>query len=530
VTYHWNPLGSAILQACRLRGDAVALVSSGHEWTFAAVGSAVSSLAGALASRFEVDTVVGIISSNSAEYMIADQSLIVSALARLGLNKRLHPAEAIDSLRRAGARAVFADAAWLGSLTEHGLADTGVGLAICLDDLPADVGAILESRGIETATFAQLAGSGDRLDAARSTAPGALATLNFTSGTTGVPKCVAHSRSAQLAISRGMSALTAAHSSDILLLPLPLSHAGGLFSLAYFLAGGTQHIIDRIGNEELLDLAHRVSATALASVPTVLAPLSVLARERELSLAFRRIYFGGAPMRPDVVLSVLQAFGPVLTQLYGQSESGLPVTAMIPLDYERALSTGSQSDLMTAGRPWGLVEVVVLDDEGHPASPDQVGEIAVRGETVMAGYLGDEDATSAAFDADGWLLTGDLGAFSPDGVLSVVGRRRDVIITGGFNVYPAEVEAAIAPLASVRDVVVLGVPDEVWGESVCAVVVAAPGASVDRGEVIAACEKRLGRFKVPRVVRLASGFPVGATGKVDKRALLAVLDIETKPL
>lgn len=531
MNQHWNPLGNAIVQTCRLHRDRRALIDSGRAWTFGEVGRAISGLSGFLAERFDSGTVVALISANRAEYVIADQTAVVSALTRLGLNKRLHPAEAVESLRRAHARVVFADAAWMGSLVEQGLGDTGLELAISFDELPSDVLASLEAQGIEVASFAAFTAAELATLEARPTAPNDIATLNFTSGTTGVPKCVAHSREGQLAISRGMSQLTAAHASDVLVLPLPLSHAGGLFSLAYFLAGAVQHVIDRIGVEDLLELIDSVSATALASVPTVLAPLASLSIGRgERPARLRRVFFGGAPMRPDVVRSVLDAFGPVLTQLYGQSESGLPVTAMVPLDYEAALASDADDAFTTAGRPWGLVEVAVLDEDGAFSAQGEVGEIAVRGETVMVGYLGDEDATAQAFDASGWLRSGDLGSFNADGILSIVGRRRDMIITGGFNVYPAEVEAAIAPLESVRDVVVLGVPDEVWGESVCAVIVAAPGATVERAEVIAACESRLGRFKVPRVVRVAKVIPVGTTGKVDKRALLALLDIETRLL
>lgn len=525
MTAAWNPLGNAILQSARLHSARVALNDGRRTLTFAEAGLEIRGLVAGL-DRFPAGTVIALIGANGAEYVLSDLAATVGAFVRLGLNKRLHPSEVVSGIARAGVAILFCDAEWAAKIAGHVADAPSLQMVVAFDTIDDASRAAFAAAGIDVASYAALAnGATDGGFQARGTTPDATATLIFTSGTTGTPKCVAHPRSAQIAIARSMAALSAARPDDVLAMPLPQSHAGGLFSQSHFLAGARQLIIDRASDQELLDLLAGGEVTALASVPTVLEPLAKLALATGLSFpALRRVYYGGAPMRVDVVRDVLRAFGPVLTQLYGQSESGLPITAMTPWDYAEALQRGDEARLAAAGRPWGLAELALFGAGGEPTAPGEVGEICVRGDTVMTGYLGDEAATRAAFDRDGWLHTGDLGRFDRDGFLSVVGRQRDVIITGGFNVYPAEVEAAISTLAGVRDVIVIGVSDAKWGESICAVVVPNDAVGVTRDDVIGACEARLGRYKVPKTVRLAAGLPVGATGKVDKRTLVGKLD------
>lgn len=531
VSPAWNPLGNAILQAARLNSGRVALDDGSRKLTFAEVGEEIRGLVGAL-ERFPPDSVVALISANRVEYVVSDMAATVGAFVRLGLNKRLHPNEVASGMARAGVTVLFCDAEWAARLASRIADASSLRLVVCFDEIDESSRTAFAGAGIEVANYPTLASSAvDPGFSARATTPDATATLIFTSGTTGTPKCVAHPRSAQIAIARGMASLSAARSDDVLIMPLPQSHAGGLFSQCYYLAGARQLIIDRASEQELLGLLAGGETTALASVPTVLEPLAKLALGAGLSFSrLRRVYYGGAPMRVDVVRDVLRAFGPVLTQLYGQSESGLPVTAMAPWEYAEALECGDEARLAAAGRPWGLAELALFDAGGEPIPQGEVGEICVRGDTVMTGYLGDEAATRAVFDAAGWLHTGDLGRFDRNGFLSVVGRQRDVIITGGFNVYPAEVESAISTLDSVRDVIVIGVSDPKWGESICAVIVPNGTRDVTREEVIGACEERLGRYKVPKSVRVAERLPVGATGKIDKRTLIGRLDELTSVL
>jgi long-chain acyl-CoA synthetase len=231
-----------------------------------------------------------------------------------------------------------------------------------------------------------------------------------------------------------------------------------------------------------------------------------------------QVLYGGAPMAPAAIQRALEQFGPIFVQLYGQGETPMTTTVLRRQDHVPEL-------LSTVGRTRLGIDVEVLDEDGRRLAPGEVGEVVVRGPSVMAGYWERADATAEALRG-GWLHTGDLGRFSPDGVLTLLDRTKDMIISGGSNVYAVEVEAVLATSDVVSDVAVVGVADELWGERVEAVVVLAPGATLSGAALDELARSRLADYKVPRCYHLADALPRNAYGKVMKNELRRTVQTE----
>jgi acyl-CoA synthetase (AMP-forming)/AMP-acid ligase II len=258
--------------------------------------------------------------------------------------------------------------------------------------------------------------------------------------------------------------------------------------------------------------------TTLFVVPTMLNMLTEAAERVGFSgPSLRTVMYGASAIAPDRLARAIALFGNIFVQCYGQSEfqliSTLPRSAHL-------LSEGPPPRrLASAGRPNPFVEVRIVAPDGEVLPPETPGEISVRSDTVMQGYLGRPEATAEVLSDDGWLLTGDVGLLGDDGYLYIVDRRRDMIVSGGYNIYPSEVENAIQSLAAVREVAVVGVPDDKWGEAVVAVVVAVKDSRLDAEAVKQACRDRLARYKVPKQVLFEDQLPKSPVGKILRREL-----------
>ena len=211
-------------------------------------------------------------------------------------------------------------------------------------------------------------------------------------------------------------------------------------------------------------------------------------------------------------------FGPRLWNGYGQGESPCTITAMAKEMLAQAIEAGDEARMTSVGIARTGIEVAILDQDDRPVPSGEIGEVAVRGDTVMSGYWG-LPAESAAALRSGWLHTGDLGAFDERGFLTLRDRAKDLIISGGSNIYPREVEEALLEDPDLAEVAVIGVPDEEWGESVMAILVAVPGATLDVARLENLCLQRIARFKRPRYWRVVDALPKNSAGKVLKREL-----------
>jgi acyl-CoA synthetase (AMP-forming)/AMP-acid ligase II len=293
-------------------------------------------------------------------------------------------------------------------------------------------------------------------------------------------------------------------------------------TFAITMAGGKHVTLARFEAEKALDLLERERVTITNLVPTMLNLMvkHPSAAERDWS-ALRAILSGGAPIAPDVVRAIVETLGCDYVQTYGMTETSPFLTMSLLKEHLRALPSDEQlAYKCKTGRAFATVELRVVGPDGRDVASDErtVGEIRVRGETVMPGYWNKPVETKAAFE-DGWLKTGDLAVIDREGYVTIVDRAKDMILTGGENVYSTEVEHALYAHPSVLEAAVFGVPDEVYGESVRAAVVLCAGKTASVEELIAFCRSRLAGFKCPRAIDFLSELPRTGSGKVQKRAL-----------
>ncbi len=440
---------------------------------------------------------------NRPEMLVVEHALFLTGLVRVALSSRLHGREIAGIARDCAATTVICEAA----ASEVVRADTAA-LVITPDGNGAPGG------------LAALVGPGAPEHDPDLPAPGEddVAALMYTSGTTGDPKGAIVTHRGWLAMVRGLWAeLPPLGPGDVVLHAAPMSHFGGSVGSAVTFRGGAVVPLRRADPAAALAAVARHRITVLPAVPTILKDLTVWATADSPDLtSLRAVVYGGSAISAPAAARAHEVFGDVLYQCYGLSEALVPVTVLNARDH--ALRA-QPARLASAGRPTPEVEVLVTDAAGRPVPTGDTGEVRIRGACVLPGYWGRPDATLEVLDADGWFRSGDIGRFDDDGYLHLVDRIRDVIVTGGLNVYPSEVERAIAELPAVREVVVFGVPHERWGEAVAAVVVPEHGQPLSEANVVAACRERLAGYKKPLYVEITDALPTASTGKIARREI-----------
>jgi len=341
----------------------------------------------------------------------------------------------------------------------------------------------------------------------------------YTSGTTGVPKGVLTTHR-NLAAAAETSPRWAFDEHTVSLTPLPMFHIGGIgWAFLGLWNGATTILVSEFVPEAVLDLLERELVTNAVFVPTMLQLLAAVpgAAERDFR-ALRSIAYGASPITTPVLKAALRTFRCDLFGIYGLTET---TGAAVQLDAADHDPDGPKEHLLrSAGRPYPWVEVRIADPaSGTPRGPSEVGEVWLRAPNVMAGYHNRPAETAAALTADGWLRTGDGGYLDDDGYLFLTDRIKDMIVSGGENVYPIEVEEALAQHPSVGQVAVIGVPHERWGETVKALVVLRPGSAASADELVAFARAHLAGYKLPRSIAFVDALPRTPSGKVLKREL-----------
>ena len=367
--------------------------------------------------------------------------------------------------------------------------------------------------------WALAAGFEPRPLVAPSTDPEDIARIVYSGGTTGRPKgimlsqrCIATSIAIQMAEWEWPAEVRA-------LVCTPLSHAAGSLLLPTLLRGGLLHVLPAFDPVAVLAAIekHRITCTML--VPTMIYALLDHPRFDEFDLSsLEAVYYGASTIVPSRLREAIERIGPKFFQFYGQSEAPMTVTVLRRAQHD----TRSLTRLASCGRPVPWLEVTLRDDAGREVPDGQPGEICVRGPLVMSGYLGRPDLTAEAF-AGGWLHSGDVAVRDAGGFLRIVDRSKDMIITGGFNVYPREVEDVLTGHPAVAQAAVVGMPDPKWGEAVTAAVVLRQGASVGADELIALVRARKGPVQAPKSVHFVECIPLSSLGKPDKRAVRVLL-------
>ncbi|MDN4119875.1 class I adenylate-forming enzyme family protein [Alcaligenes endophyticus] len=347
--------------------------------------------------------------------------------------------------------------------------------------------------------------------------------ITSSGGTTGTPKAIIHS---QVGCTTNVATFLSLYKYTGLpnyLLCMPMTHSAGSMSFPILALGGTIHIMAKPDLDIMLEIIERETIHFLALTPTSLYTL--LARpdihERDFS-SLNYLFIGAAPLSADKLSFALDTFGPIITQSYGQTEAPTALTCMLPQDYVEIKNTPSlQHRLLSCGRATPFARIEIMDSEGNLLPIEERGEIVVRSGMVMQGYMNDDSLENPK--KFGWHHTGDVGYKDSEGFVYIVDRIRDLIITGGFNVFPADVEQVILSHPAVQDCAVIGVPDDKWGESVKAIVQLKPRHSVSEEQIIELCRAHLGSVKSPKSVDFWSHLPKSAVGKVLKKEIKSVV-------
>jgi acyl-CoA synthetase (AMP-forming)/AMP-acid ligase II len=516
-------MNSAVLlaQAATSCPDAVAIRHGDVVRTYAEFADRAARVgAGLLSLGLVPGDRVGIVARNGPELLETLYGALFAGLIVVPVNARLHPNEIAY---------IGADSGWRVLVHTEEFND---GLAGVNGDMPE-----LQRRVSTAPSTGEL--SYDELLSAAPPLPGPVerATedacwLFYTSGTTGHPKGVTWTHRTVFAVVLGYLAdIYPLRSDDVVLHQTPLSHASGIVALAC-VARAAQNVIPAptsFSPELLFDLVQRHRVTVISVlVPTqILLLLDDYEPQRHDLSSLRCVFYGAAPMYAEHIKRALEAFGPIFVHGYGQGESPNTISYLSALEHERLHKSGD-GRLTSVGVARTGVEIRIADDADNPLPAGQIGEVLVRGDVVMAGYWNNEAATKDTLRG-GWLHTGDIGRLDETGYLTLLDRSKDLIISGGNNIYPREIEEVLLRHPGVAECAVIGVPDKLWGESVHAIVYPREGSAASEADLIAHCTGHLAGYKKPRTVEIRNEpLPRNAYGKVLKRELRESYSVATR--
>lgn len=445
---------------------------------------------------------VAIFMKNCPDYLIVQYAIWYAGAVAVPINAKLHGRETAFILEDSGARLCFASPDLAEALAEA--------------DVSCDV---VDPAAIDTAQGARLAVPIQR-DADD------LAWLFYTSGTTGRPKGVMITNRMLIAMSLAYTVdVDPVSPEDSVIYAAPMSHGAGIYNMIH-VRMGTRHVCPVSGGfdeAEVFDLARHFGRAQMFAAPTMIKRMvDAAAKSGATGEGLRTIVYGGGPMYSADIIEAVERFGPVFVQIYGQGECPMGITALSRHDVTDRTHPRWRERLASVGRAQSPVELRIADAEGNALDPGEVGEIRVRGDVVMPGYWRNTEATAATL-RDGWLCTGDMGFMDADGYVTMQDRSKDMIITGGSNVYPREVEEVLLTHPRLREVSVIGRPDPDWGEVVVACIVG----DVDTAELDRLCIENIARFKRPKDYLRLDQLPKNNYGKVLKTELRKMLKDKT---
>ena len=453
--------------------------------------------------------VVAIVAKNSADFLVHTFAVLRAGATPAFINWRLSARELADVLALVEPAAVAADAEFTG-LADTGLANTGLPTPV--------IRAAIGGGGPVPSGWLDGGALSGPPPPRPSLAGDDILALVHTSGTTGKAKAIPLRHGALMmsvadfAIEIG-DQVAGSHHLQI----LPLFHLGGFGQyLQALLTAGTVHIHTAFSSAAVIDAIERDRIEFFTAGPSLIDMLVAEIRQREHPdlTSLREIAYGTAPITPASLMAATETFGCRFRQIYGNTESQSMISLLAPEDHAPA-----HPRLASAGRVSFGWEVRIVDLDGRDVPVDSPGELLIRGECLFAGYWHDPEATAAAFADGGWYRTGDVASLTADGYLYILDRAKDMIISGGENIYPAEVEAVLAGHPAVADVAVVGRPDPTWGEAVHAVIIPVTGQTPSAAEITAWCREQLAHFKCPKTVEFVQMLPRTTTGKVLKREL-----------
>ena len=500
-------VGGLLREMATRRPDAEALVEVrqtgelGRRWSYGALLADSERLAGALAARFRPGERVVVWAPNSPEWVLMEYACALAGLVLVTANPAYQVRELRYVLEQSGAVALFLVREFRGNpMAEIGAAAAD-GLAAVREIVDMNDAAALH------------AGGGEGAQALPDVVPGDAAQIQYTSGTTGFPKGAVLSHRGLVNNARYYAGRCGVTESTTWINPMPMFHTSGcgMLTLGSLQAGCRMVLVSLFDPHVIVGLIESQKASIALGVPTmILAMLDAQeASPRDVS-TLELISSGGAMVAPELVRRTQRTFGCAFSTLYGQTEHSPVITQHHDGD--------SIDDICnTVGQPVPQTDVSIRRvADNRTAAIDEIGEICARSPSVMLGYHDNDEATAEAIDAEGWLHTGDLGRMDARGYVTITGRVKEMIIRGGENHFPAEIENVLLEHGSVAEVAVVGLPDETWGEVIAAFVQTEGGQELDRDALHAHCRARLSPQKTPTLWCRVNGFPMTGSGKIQK--------------
>ncbi len=506
-------VGTLERRCARMFSNRIALVWRDERLTYGELHSRVNKCAQALANlAVKKGDRVCILLPNCLEYVELDLALAKLGAIKVPLLARLHSNEWATIIDDSEANTLVFEEGLLPEVLRGRSRIQGLKNLICVTrhqkELPAGV-----------FDFHDLLSKASADEPLTHVFPEDVIALMYTGGTTGKPKGVIHTHNTWVSIALGHLLEDDMDRQCITLHAAGLPHASGFLQLPTLLRGGTNVILEHFDAEEFFATVEKESVTHVFLAPTMVYMLLDHPDLKRYNLtSLRCLLYGGAPMHVERLKEAINAFGPCLMGGYAQMEAANLICRLYPEEHVKTSSDKLMRRLTSCGRPVTMVQLRIVDDQEKDVPPEEPGEIIIRGPHVMKGYWRRERETAAAL-RNGWLHTGDVARMDENGYVYIVDRKKDMIISGGLNIYSREVEEAVHQHPAVAQAAAIGLPDSKWGERLTAVVLLREGEQATEDEIITFCKERLTDYKCPKSIKFIDRMPLTPAGKIDKKQL-----------